>query len=136
MTITSKEKLAYQRDYRIRSKNKATIKYEKTFNGFLMRAYRNMKSRVSGIQIAKFHLYKGKSILSKEDFYVWAKSSAELKVLFDAWELNNYDQKLTPSVDRINPTLGYFIENMRWITHSENSRLGAQKRNKNIDTPS
>lgn len=33
-----------------------------------MRVYRNMKSRVEGIQKLKSHLYEGKEILDKQSF--------------------------------------------------------------------
>lgn len=105
-------------------------KYEKTIDGFLMRGYRNMLSRVKGIQKLKAHLYLGKEILSKESFYKWANESKEFHKLYTNWTLNGYERKLTPSVDRIDSSKGYELDNMRWITHSENSRLGAINRNK------
>lgn len=100
-------------------------KYEKTKKGFLVRLYRNMKSRILGIQKKKAHLYKGKDILSKEDFYQWADSSKDFHSLFLTWEENSYHRKLTPTVDRIDSHGGYLVSNMRWLTHSENSRLGS-----------
>lgn len=44
--------------------------------------------------------------------------------MFSTWEESKYNRKLTPTVDRIDSTLGYLESNMRWLTHSENSRLG------------
>jgi hypothetical protein len=105
-------------------------KYEKTVNGFLVRTYRNMKSRVKGIQKKKAHLYKGLEILSKDEFYDWSRSSNRFKALYERWKLSDYRRTLTPSIDRINPKQGYTLGNMRWLTHSENSRLGAISRNK------
>lgn len=102
--------------------------YERTPNGFLMRSYRNMKSRVLGVQWKKAHLYEGKSILPKEEFYAWAKASQEFQSLFKAWKKSGRNRKLTPSVNRKDSKLGYFVANMEWITHSENSRLGAVSR--------
>lgn len=99
-------------------------RYEKTENGFLMRIYRNMKSRITGIQKQKAHLYVGKYLLPKEDFYAWAKNSSEFKSLFKKYEESKYDRKLAPSVDRIDSSKGYEISNMEWVTHSENSRRG------------
>lgn len=114
-----------QREYRKRTGNASTKRYEKTPNGFLMRMYRNMTSRVKGIQWKKAHLYKGKEILSKEDFYKWAKNHEDFLKLYNRWKESNYDRKLTPTVNRINPDKGYILDNMEWLTHSENSRLGA-----------
>lgn len=99
-----------------------------------MRLYRNMQSRVSGIQKIKYHLYKGCDILDRKDFYSWAKLSKDFWELYKNWTKNNFDQKLTPSVNRVDSTKGYSLDNMEWITHSENSRLGAlsQKRKEKI----
>ncbi len=95
-----------------------------------MRLYRNMQSRVTGVQKLKSHLYKGKSLLSREEFYKWAIASDEFWVLFWDWENDGYICTLTPSVDRLDSKKGYEIGNMEWVTHSENSRRGTIARNK------
>jgi hypothetical protein len=122
---TREQKNAWQRAHRLRNGNADTKKYEKTVPGFLMRAYRNMVSRASGIQKLKAHLYRNCTVLPRADFYAWAAASNEFKRLFSAWQDSDYDQRLTPSVDRRDSDGGYMLDNMRWITHSENSRLGA-----------
>src|SRR6056297_1811348 len=129
MTCTQ-DYLAKQREYRRKNGNSATKKYERTKKGKLMRLYRNMESRISGVQHLKHHLYRGKCLLPRDDFYEWALSSPEFHELFDEWERSGYDRKLAPSVDRVDPSDGYKIENMEWVTHSENSRRGAVNRNK------
>lgn len=116
-----------QQKYRKRVGNAPTKRYEKTKKGFLVRAYRNMKSRVSGIQ-GKQHLYEGKALLDKADFYEWALSSKDFHALFSNWEQSNYERKLSPSVDRKDSRKGYTKENMEWVTHSENSRRGGVRR--------
>lgn len=120
--MTKQEFNEKQRERRHLNGNKTTKKYEKTKSGFLMRKYRNMMSRIRGIQVKKRHLYYGKTLLCREEFYLWALSSPEFYLLFDNWEKSNYDRKLCPTVDRIDSSKGYFVENMRWLTHSENSR--------------
>lgn len=100
-------------------------RYEKTKEGFLVRLYRNMKSRIEGIQKIKRHLYSDKEILGKSEFYSWAKSCQEFHYLYDNWKESNYSRKLTPSVDRINSSKGYTLDNMEWVTFSENCRRGA-----------
>jgi hypothetical protein len=122
-------KLYNQKNNRIKYHNKYTKKYEKTIGGFLMRLYRNMLSRVCGIQRFKKHLYFGKEILGKNDFYTWAKNNNEFLRLYNVWKENNYDRKLTPTVDRIDSNQGYILSNMRWLNHSDNSRLGTLHRN-------
>lgn len=97
-----------------------------------MRAYRNMKSRVEGVQKLKHHLYNGKTLLGKEDFLDWAVDHPTFKVLFTAWEASDYDRKLTPSVDRIDSSQGYELGNMEWVTHSENSSRGAKNKQRRL----
>lgn len=119
------EALLKQRERRRAEGNAATKKYERTKNGKLMRNYRNMESRVKGIQKKKSHLYYGKELLPREDFYAWAKNSEDYNSLYNDWVKSGYDRKLAPTVDRIDSSRGYVVDNMRWLTHSENSRLGA-----------
>jgi hypothetical protein len=119
------DKLAWQRRHRAMNGNADTKKYEKTVPGFLMRAYRNMASRAAGIQKPKAHLYRNCAVLPRADFYAWSHASDEFRRLFRIWQESGYDQRLTPSVDRRDSSGSYTLDNMRWITHSENSRLGA-----------
>lgn len=121
-------KNAYQREWRILNNNSSTKKYEKTKKGFLMRLYRNMQSRIDGVQKAKHHLYVGKFLIDRNSFYDWAINNDTFHVLFDAYEKSGYDRKLAPSVDRIKSELGYELDNMEFITHSENSRRGCVSR--------
>lgn len=124
----NKHALELQRIRRKKNGNAVTKKYEKTINGFLVRLYRNMLSRVTGVQKLKHHLYQNKELLSKTEFYEWAKTHKVFLSLYHDWVENNYDRKLTPSVDRINPQQGYNLSNMEWVTHSENSRRGGKNR--------
>lgn len=137
--MNKEDRLKYQREYRRKNKNRCTKRYEKTKKGFLMRKYRNMQSRVLGIQYKKAHLYKGLSLLPRDNFYDWALASPEFNSLFQNWENSDYDRRLCPTVDRIDSSQGYVLDNMRWLTHSENSRLGSYDRwrtevNKKIDS--
>lgn len=124
----NEKELERQRQYRKKTGNAITRRYEKTHKGFLMRLYRNMQSRITGVQKAKHHLYVNKELLPREEFYNWAVNSDNFFILFSEWERSGYERRLTPSVDRINPSKGYAIDNMEWVTHSENSRRGAVKR--------
>lgn len=123
--MTREEKLEYQREKRKLNENAYTKKYERTHGGKLMRIYRNMKSRVEGVQREKAHLYSGLELIGKHQFYEWAVESPEFWTLFDAWRDSGFSRKLAPSVDRIDSSRGYVIGNMEWVTHSENSRRGA-----------
>ena len=122
------DKLKWQRERRAINGNVWTKKYEKTKKGFLVRMYRNMKSRITGIQTKSRHLYLGLELLDKEAFYDWAMKSDDFHDMFSKWEASGYERKITPTVDRIDSKCGYAIHNMQWLTHSENSRRGTLSR--------
>lgn len=141
--ITEFKKTIYKKGYgsickecanaRARAYNKRTgfvsyKKYEKTPSGYLMRTYRNMKSRVTGIQYKKAHLYQGLELLDKESFYQWALADAAFFSLYNAYVDSGYQMKLAPSIDRIDSSKGYTFDNIRWLSHSENSRNGNYSR--------
>lgn len=128
--MNKEERLKYQQERRKSNGNLDTKRYEKTENGFLMRMYRNMKSRVTGIQTKKAHLYQGKEILSKEDFYEWAKCSPMFMVLFKQYTDKGYKMKDAPTVDRLDSSLGYTLDNMQWVTHSVNSQRASYGKRK------
>ena len=128
--MNKEERLKYQRERRKTNGNLDTKRYEKTENGFLMRMYRNMKSRVTGVQTKKAHLYQGKEILPKEDFYEWAKGSPMFLVLFKQYAENGYQMKDAPTVDRLDSSRGYTLDNMQWVTHSVNSQRASNGKRK------
>lgn len=123
------DRLKWQKDYRLKNGNIHTKVYEKTRKGKLVRTYRNMLSRVLGIQKKKEHLYGGLAVLDKELFYEWSLRNSDFNTLFDAWVKSGYDRKLSPSIDRKDTSVGYTLENIQWITHSENSRQGGLAKN-------
>lgn len=102
--------------------------YRKTVKGFLVGTYNNMQGRVRGNTKKKDHLYKGLDILDRESFYSFSIKNEDFIDLFIQWILSAYETKFTPSIDRIDPSNGYTIENIRWLTLSENSKLGAKVR--------
>jgi hypothetical protein len=123
-------KNARQREYRRLNCDSHTKKYERTKKGKLMRTYRNMQSRTLGIVKDKAHLYLGMDVLPREDFYNWSLADREFNRLFEVWVKAGYNKKLSPSIDRKDTSKGYTKDNMRWLTHSENSRLGSINRKK------
>jgi len=128
------DKIVWQRKNRLLNKNKWTKKYEKTKNGFLVRCYRNMLSRVKGIS-PKRHLYLGKEILDKDIFYKWSLEDKNFNNLFEVWKKEIYPRKKTPSIDRIDNEKGYIIKNIRWVTFSENckhTRRNDKQKTKNM----
>lgn len=117
---------AHRKAYLKATGNRSSKRYEKTPKGYLMRSYRNMQSRVRGIQ--KHGTWVGKEILSREDYYEWGLNHPDFKRLFAAYEASGYDRMLAPSPDRIDSSKGYTLDNMRWLTHADNSLRAARSR--------
>ena len=131
--MTKEERLVWQKAYRQRTQNMCTKTYEKTIKGFLMRLYRNMKSRITGVQRQKAHLYKNKPLLDKDTFYDWATASPVFYSLFGEYKHSGFKRALAPSVDRVDSSRGYELDNMEWVTMSENSKRGNKsKHQKNL----
>jgi hypothetical protein len=120
-----------QRISRVGNNNVHTFNYEKTHKGFLVRLYRNMKSRIKGVQKHNYKLYEGRELLNKDDFYKWSLNNKDFFVLFENYKASGYNRKLAPSVDRINSKIGYTIDNMEFVTLSENCRRSSVTRLEN-----
>ena len=93
-----------------------------------MRMYRNMKSRVEGVQWRKAHLYEGLELMPKKEFYELALNDPYFNDLFEEYENSGYDRKLAPTPDRVDSGRGYTSDNIDFVTHSVNSRNGANSR--------
>jgi hypothetical protein len=118
------------RMYRFKNNNIYTRRYEKTKKGFLVRMYRNMTSRVKGVQKDYIHIYQGLDILPKEQFYEFALNNSEFHRLFKEWEDALYERRLCPSIDRIDTKFGYTLGNIQFLTMSENSSKTSRRKYK------
>lgn len=90
--------------------------------------YRGLVSRSTELQRGKKMGAYGKPYLNKNEWAEWLNSNNEtFSILYKQWEESGFAQRLAPSVDRIDNSVGYTPENMRWITQSENSSKGNRK---------
>lgn len=98
-----------------------------TIDKFLCALYSKMNSRVRGLKgsTKRVDIYIGLSILPREVFYNWAKNHPDFLNLYKCWVSNNFDRKLTPSVNRMNSKKGYVLGNIEWMTTSQNCGLSA-----------
>lgn len=113
-----------------RSKRNEIVKrYKRTLKGMILDRFKEMRCRVEGKRPKGKHRYEGLPICEKEDFLNWSLSSLELLNLYNQWVKSDYKRSLSPSVDRINSSDGYLLNNIRWITQSENSSLGGKNKN-------
>lgn len=85
--------------------------------------YAHMKARHEG-RASHFSHSEGKGLLSREEFFEWCKHP-DVMVIFVAmyfdWMMAGFLRGLSPSIDRIDPGLGYVKSNLQWLTFDDNS---------------
>jgi hypothetical protein len=91
----------------------------KTPRGYLCSQYTAMRARTMGYAEA---FYKGLPILPRLKFYTWALTETPFMELFAAYRASGWEYRLSPSVDRIDSTKGYTLDNIRFLTLSENCK--------------
>lgn len=99
-----------------------------TINRFLGNLYSGMKERVSGRKTKRPDLYKGKPLIPKDAFMIWAKNHPDFFSLYKRWASCNFDRKLTPTINRIDSSKGYVLGNIEWMTNSQNCGLSGSVR--------
>lgn len=92
--------------------------YKRTPEGLILQMYGNMKYRS---KLKDFTI-----IVDKYTFENFANNSSEFKELYNNWQNHLYDQRYTPSIDRVDNDKGYIVGNMQFITQSENSRKASR----------
>jgi len=97
-----------------RLKNK---QYRRSLKGQLVRKYQSMRKRSldpNRPNIPNEHL------CSRQEFYDFALNSIDYRTLHANWVESGFEFALIPTVDRIDNTKGYLIDNIQFITHTEN----------------
>lgn len=117
---------SYESNFCSTHKDKATI------NRFLSRVYTSMLNRVKGKGGAHNRgNWRGKSILPRNIFVTWAKNHPDFLSLYKQYFTGNFDRRLAPSINRMNSSKGYTLDNMEWMTQSQNSGLSGSVRKMN-----
>jgi len=94
-----------------------------TINTFLSSLHRGMKRRVEGKNSHNRGNWKGKPLLPRDIFMTWAKNHPDFLSLYKRYIMNKFDRKLAPSINRIDSNKGYTLDNIEWMTSSQNSGL-------------
>ena len=99
------------------------MKIDRRFKQYFSSKYGRMRSRVKHEK-----RYQGLECMNRQEWDNFLSRTLTKRLqLWCAWATNGYPLKLSPSIDRINPLKGYLPDNVRWITHSQNSILGNRK---------
>lgn len=111
----------YYREY---DKNRHRYNFER----MITHRYAGIKTRATGKGSHKY-TSAGLPFLSKDEFRGWCYQTRDIYTqLYKVWSDNNFDEKLAPSVDRIDNNKGYEMDNIQWLSKSDNNK----KSNKNI----
>jgi hypothetical protein len=101
---------------------KTDIKY------LVMTLYIGMRSRIKGKSGGKYYI--GLPICAREEFYNLALNSEQLKTVFIQWQESGYKSDFAPTVDRIINERGYALNNIQFLSKSDNSKKSHIQRRK------
>ena len=126
MMAHKNKKRLYDKNYR--NKNYLKLSREKwqyrhSPNGYMIYLYINMKHRVLGHYKHNQKYYKGLEILPKAHFYRFVQTNKNYLPLFSDYSKNGFRKRFAPSVNRINPRLGYSLNNIEIIPMWKNAQL-------------
>lgn len=109
------KKKTYYRQY---DKNRQRYSFERIFQ----HKYSMMKQAVEGRSVHP-RSCRGKELCAKTEFILWCrKNISEFKRLHREYVESGFDKKKAPSVDRINPNRGYSLDNIQWLSLSDNCK--------------
>ena len=99
-------------------------KIRNDINYMFLHRYSALKCRSLGRNDRKYNV-TGKEFMSKANFISWCweeKNITKFQKLHSDWVKSNYIPKLAPSIDRIDNNRGYTLDNIQWLTKSQNSK--------------
>lgn len=98
-------------------------RYRKNKSRFLDHVYQGIVRRCNGIP--RRYSSTGTTPISVPEWRQFcAATEAEFNKLYDGWKKSGFQRKMAPSIDRIDNGRGYTVDNMQWLSQSENSRKG------------
>lgn len=108
-----------------RQKKKEYLREARRYNfiNIWSKRYAHMKARHGG-RSTHFSHCEEKGLMSRDEFFVWCKNTKNMNtfiaIYFD-WVMADFPLGLSPSIDRIDSTLGYVNGNLQWLTFDQNS---------------
>lgn len=95
------------------------LRYRRSIRGRIKTTFSHMKKRVRG-KGKSGHLYRGLPIVTAVRFYGWSIDNKDFLRLHKEWADSGYDHLKGPSIDRLDTSKGYTLDNIRWVTVLEN----------------
>jgi len=114
--VNYKKKKKYYTEY---DKNRYRTNIKRLFES----KYSAMKTRVNGTGSHKTSA-EGKELLPKNEFIAWCFSELSIQQfmpIYQKWKDSGYKNKIAPSIDRIDNSIGYTKENLQWLTLQKNT---------------
>lgn len=90
---------------------------------YLYYRHKDMRARVSGKTAGdgKSQLWLGMEICNRDEFIEWAVNDPGFQAEWEKWKGNHWVHR-GPTVHRIDRSVGYLIDNIRYVNHAEKSR--------------
>lgn len=95
---------------------------------YLRTRYTEIKQRCSNPNNSTAKYYNGKIYCTKNEFLSKFLNDKTFNKLFIEWQKSGFQYKYAPSVDRIDVTLDYTIDNIQFLTHSQNCRKDRERK--------
>lgn len=102
------------------------IKHRTIPRCFLQNKYSQIKTRCTNPNQECSKYYKGLTFCTKTEFMNRFINDKVFLRLYKAWQESNFQMNLCPSIDRIDSTKGYTIDNIRFLEHGENCKRGKE----------
>ena len=97
------------------------------FTAKILSVYRDMKSRTGNPSHPHYYYYQNLLFITKEEFLQFSLNDRSYRILHRRWKASGYNEDLRPSIDRIIPSEGYRLGNIRWVTIEENYKFKKHK---------
>ena len=101
---------------------KDSISYSKTKKGLISKIYSHQ------CETSKKRKHSNPTY-SKEELVQWVLSQPKFHVLYDNWKRLDFQKEYTPSIDRIDSSIGYTMANIQLMTWNENKIKGFKEKN-------
>lgn len=99
------------------------MRYRKQEERIKRHKYQGIVNRCTGKHKNRSYAVEGRRYLTWDSFEKWWKNNREKFLeLYKVWEKSGYENKLAPSIDRINNRRGYMPSNMQWLSLTENNK--------------